>query len=340
MPMPMQTMWRVLLLLLLAACTPAPKDTGTEQEEGTFRVAFIADTHVIGPQYVCCSESEGIDNESIMKTEARLLATRDRINAITPPPDLVFVLGDVVHNAMHGDTLEWYLTEDNAYAITADILAGFEMPVYPLWGNHDYEVDCAGDTTDRRALTHEILEALFGSAPYAAVDHKGWRFLLSNSQLGPTWSAGDPQCETGMGSFGAEQLAWIDAQLSEGLPTIHLSHHYLLTIRSGEDAGGPNPDLETVLSRHDNLKVAMAGHAHRWIDVEAGTTNPFRQVVLGATRYDDDNFWLMELEVGGEELAILDYDKPRYFTPCADTWRYEGTPVLEVDAVETGDCGD
>lgn len=70
------------------------------QEPGTFRVAMVADTHVIGPEYVCCSESEGIDNESIMKTPERLAAVVAAINAVEPPPELVFVLGDVVHDTL------------------------------------------------------------------------------------------------------------------------------------------------------------------------------------------------------------------------------------------------
>lgn len=331
----------MLLLALVAACTG--KDGGplagdTASDEATFRVVFIADTHVIGPQYECCSESEGLDNDSIMKTPERLAATIARVNAIRPAPDMVFILGDVVHNAAGlSDELDFFLNEDNAYTLTAELLSDFEVPVYPLWGNHDYHVDCDNKGEDERALIHEVFDRLYGVAPYYAVDHKGWRFILANSQLGPTWTAGDPQCATSKGSFGAEQLAWLDAQLSEGLPTISMAHHYLATVQSDENTG-ENPDLLTVLERHSNLAVAMAGHAHRWIDLEAGDAYPFRHTVLGATRYDDDNFWLLEFEVNGDGYEVLDLDKPRYYTTCADTWSYDGTIGPEEGAVETGDC--
>lgn len=64
--------------ILLSGCSAR----SAPESDGTFRVAFIADTHVIGPQHTCCSEREGLDNESIMKTEERLVKTRARINAI------------------------------------------------------------------------------------------------------------------------------------------------------------------------------------------------------------------------------------------------------------------
>ena len=54
----------------------------------TFRVVFIADTHVIGPQYTCCHESDGVDNASIMKTPRRLKAIRETINGRHLSPTL------------------------------------------------------------------------------------------------------------------------------------------------------------------------------------------------------------------------------------------------------------
>ena len=66
-----------------------------------FRAVFIADTHIIGPQYTCCSESEGADNASIVRTVERLESTQAKINGMRPRPDMVFVLGDVLHDAHH-----------------------------------------------------------------------------------------------------------------------------------------------------------------------------------------------------------------------------------------------
>ena len=44
---------------------------------------------------------------------------------------------------------------------------------------------------------------------------------------------------------------------------------------------------------------------------------------MGATRYDEDNFWLLEFSKDGT-YEILDYDKAIIATPCADDWIYSG----------------
>ncbi len=333
---------RILVPLLLAACSEGsdsgPAGRGTPPPTpGTFRVAMLADTHVIGPDYECCSESEGIDNDSIMKTPARLEAVRDQINGLDPQPDLVFVLGDVVHDALLYDDLETYLDRETGYSRAAELFRGFAMPVHFVWGNHDYDVHCSGPSKDRE-LAHDIFGALFGAPPTGSVDHKGWRFLLTNSQLGPTWTPGHALCETGLASYGPEQLAWIDAQLDEGLPTFVMAHFYTLVTKLNEDPGAGRPDLPSVLARHDNLKLFLAGHMHRWVDSRAAANFP--QVILGATRYDTDNFWLFELEEYGDSYQILDEDKPVWFTTCADTWTYEGpVPGPAAGSPEEGDCG-
>ena len=307
---------------------------------GTFRVVFIADTHVIGPQYACCSESPGLDNDSIMKTPERLARVRDQVNALDPAPDLVFVLGDVVHDAHHFRSVAEYRSEETGFSRASELFSDFEMPVHFVWGNHDYELDCSGEGAGHwdRAFTHQIFETLFDSPPTSVVNHKGWRFLLTNSQLGPTWTPGDPQCNPSLASYGADQLAWVDAQLAEGLPTMVMAHYYSAVTAMGESPADAHPDLMTVLRQHDNMRLFLAGHAHRWIDLR--TVPDLPQVVLGATRYDTDNFWLFEFDEDGDEYRILDEDKPVWYTTCADTWRYDGgAPALDPSAAEEGDCG-
>lgn len=326
---------RLLPVILLAACKPDAADTAAA---GPLRVVFLADTHVIGPQYTCCSENGDLDNSSIMQTPERLAATVARIQAIDPPPDHVFVLGDVVHDAHRSHDPAWYDAEDNAFPIAADLLAELDVPVHVLWGNHDYEVDCGGGDTYERDFTHELFARFFNAAPYGVVDAGGWRFAMLNSQLGPTWDASDPACATGLGSFGEAQLAWLDDLLAEGLPTVVMSHHHFVGSIADAENTGPNPDVVSVLSRHDNVAAYLAGHLHRWMDLEPTDALPFRHLILGATRYDDDNFWLFEFDPDGT-FRILDEDKPVWFTTCADTWTYDGPPALDPNGVETGDCG-
>lgn len=334
----------VLLPLGTLACgTGASKSTGVATETGsagpdTFRVVFIADTHVIGPEYTCCSESPGLDNDSIMKTPDRLAQVRDAVNALDPQPDLVFVLGDVVHDALVFADRTAYQSEETGYSKAWELFDGFQAPVHYVWGNHDYEVSCNPDAGLPRDLAHGVFEDLFATQPYSSVDHKGWRFILANSQLGPTWTPTDPLCNTSFASYGAEQLAWIDGLLADGRPTMVMAHYYTAVTKLDEQPGAELSDLPTVLDRHDNMRLFLAGHFHRWVDARDADTFP--QVVLGATRYDTDNFWLFEFTENSDEYVILDEEKPRWGTTCADTWLYSGTPEADPSAEELGDCTD
>ncbi len=349
-PRPPQPRTRAAAAAALAWACAGPKgaeggaetaDSGARvvpQEPGTFRVAMVADTHVIGPEYVCCSESEGIDNESIMKTPERLAAVVAAINAVEPPPELVFVLGDVVHNTLVLDTVEEYGSVETGYSRARQLLDGLEMPVHLVWGNHDYEVHCDPRPGDKpRDLAHAVFAQVMDGAPTGVVDHKGWRFLLANSQLGPTWDPGSPMCDTDLASYGREQLAWLDGQLGAGLPSVVMAHYMMLVTKAGEDPTGPLPDLRAVLAQHEDMRLFLAGHTHRWIDLRE--TEQFPHMVLGATRYDADNFLLFDFEEGGAGYTIPDYDKASWNGVCAQTWAYDGQPAAVTGAVEDGDCG-
>ena len=310
----------------------------TAKTESTVRVVFIADTHIIGPQYECCSESDGVDNASIMRTQERLQKTITQINAIEPQPDHIFILGDVLHDAYHSTDLGWYQTENNAFKVAADLLDDLHAPVHILWGNHDYEVDCnLGPNHHDRELSHQLFETFFQMPTHGVVEAGSWKFIMLNSQLGPTWDPNSEKCDTELGSYGEEQLTWLDNLLSDDRPAIVMTHHHMLTSTAEAENDGGNPDLATVLARHDNVAFHIAGHLHRWYDIESSPLTPVRHIILGATRYDDDNFWVAEFDTNGD-YRILDYEKPQWNTTCADTWLYYGIPELTANTVENGDC--
>ena len=331
-----------MMIGMVLGCTPnhhALRDSASVPPTLGLRVAFVADTHVIGPQYECCSESDGIDNASIMRTEERFRRTAELINAIEPKVQHVFVLGDVVHDAHHGVNLDWYKNRDTAFSRAATVLSELEMPVHLLWGNHDYGVVCdAGENHHPRAFTHQLFEYFFDASTYAALDAGGWKFLLLNSQLGPTWDAASHLCDTELGSFGEAQLAWLDEQLAEGHPSMVMTHHHMITSMAANENNGPHPDLSTVLGRHDNVVAHLAGHLHRWVDVPPTDAHPVRHIILGATRYDTDNFWIADFDESGT-FEIVDYDKPKWSTTCADTWFYGPEPGPKPGVPEEGDCG-
>jgi len=184
-----------------------------------------------------------------------------------------------------------------------------------------------------REMTAQLIKDHYNVDPYYAVDHKGWRFLFGNSMLGPTWDDTSHACDTGFGSYGAQQLAWVDQQLADGLPTIFLSHHPIVETTMTDDNG---INIAQVEAAHDNLVLHLAGHEHRFLEFVG--SYPFPHIEVGATRYDDDNYWLLELN-GKGEFKILDQAKTQRFNLCSETWSYDGTPhEVSPQPAETGDC--
>ena len=319
-------------------------------DQTSFRAVFIADSHVIGANYQCCSESDGIDNQSIMKTPERLTKVVREINALKPAPDLVFLLGDIVHNAYVEGQIDYYTADNgNAFSVAHEILRQLNVPFYPVFGNHDYSQRCGGGF--ERELSHQLFAEFWGAEPYYQVDHKGWSFIVVNSQLGHTWDPTDPGCNNSVGSFGQAQLEWLSAKLDEQ-PTLVLGHHMVPVLSAqettqGQGYSGLQETLSVAIDAGKRVDGYWVGHTHRWMNFQ--DAYPFSHRVLGSTRFDDDNYWLVEF---GEELTILDAEKSEEGVPCSEDWLYSG--FIDYDQLlggpeflpyknpehpeETGDC--
>lgn len=318
------------LILLLGACgdpKPAPKP----------RVAIISDTHVIGPQYTEPDENTPADNESIVQTRDRLMAIRDQLDAMEPPPEAVFVLGDVVHAAHHSLDVDWYDTNRTAFTEAREIFDEFAMPVHVLMGNHDYEAGCGGEDYPR-PLSEELFRRFFDAEPYYAVEVGGVQLYLLNGQQGRSWDPADPDCDSDLASFGPAQLSWLDEQLDDGKPAVVMSHYMGLLWDRDENPEVPaQKDLETVLDAHDNVRMYLAGHTHRWTDLSSFFST--EHYVVGPARYDVDNFWVLELDGDAGTVSITDRDKAVWYNSCALTFRYDGATPAAVDgAPEQGTC--
>lgn len=141
-----------------------------------------------------------------------------------PQPEAVFVLGDLVTSAHRSQDLGYYDDKVTAWSISADLFEGFDAPVYPLFGDHDYGgFDC--DTPDDVYFEWhpEMFDKSYGQAPYYKVDLHGFRFLLLDGQQGLRC-----QDKTGEAAFGRTQLDWVADQADEGLPTFVLTHYMSL----------------------------------------------------------------------------------------------------------------
>lgn len=279
----------------------------TAVPEGKFRILILADTHIIGPQY------DG-DEDKIYTTEENARLVAQTVNDIQPQPDFGVLLGDVFHDGYHkpdGEeaSVEWYKNNTTAVSISAEVLSTFDTTVYPVWGNHDYELDDEYGTD----FAHQLFEEFFDHKPYYSLDHEGWKFILANGQLG----------SKGNGSYGAAQLAWIDEQLAEGKPTMLFTHYMLMdnqietVTHHDEEPDGPIKDLYQLVEKYktDNLKSIFCGHTHRFWDVtgvtglDVGAPESFKHYVVGATRFGTNNFWIVEFDSEGGSYEILDEAK-------------------------------
>ncbi|MFV8754934.1 metallophosphoesterase family protein [Nannocystaceae bacterium ST9] len=291
-------------------------DTSETTDEGGspdgFRVVVLADLHVVPPDW------QG-DDELLAKAEQRLATTREQIAAIDPPPAFAIVLGDLVHDAYASADPSWYLANPNAFTAVADALAEFPIPVYPLFGDHDYGLPDVG-----KPVSHQIFAQTFARDPYYVVDHAGWRFVFANTQLGPSFEPANLAFDPTLGSFGQVQLDWLADQLDAGKPSVLLMHFPLFQLLADEAPGDPVPDLASLLATHDEIALVLSGHTLQWNSLPANYPAP--HVVFGPEYQDSDNFLLIEFaELGAFE--ILDADKPIWGTANADTWLYQGQPT-------------
>ncbi len=292
---------------------PAVTDGGSLLNTGTnavlpadpdfFRFALLADTHIIDEYY------DG-DEQDIYLTEERLIQARATINAIDPAVDMAFIAGDITHNYPSADP-SFYEQNRTRIDILADVLKEFRMPVYPGFGNHDYDVPAVS-----REFTHELFKDRLDLDTYYSVDHLGWKFVMLNNFLGETWNPNSPEFNTAFGSLGEEQLNWLEGELQQGMPTFLFMHYMLplVTPREVSDLGLSR----LVRDYKDTIRLFIVGHTHRWINL--GDIYGPQHIVAASTRYDPDSFMIFEVSKSTETFRILNYDRFRWGTEFTEPY--------------------
>jgi hypothetical protein len=131
-------------------------------------------------------------------------------------------------------------------------------------------------------------------------------------------------------------MAWAVQQLGEKKPTVVMSH--IMRILYDNYETGAYDSLPHLLDASPNVRAFIAGHTHRWLDM-SGFNNDVFHWTIGGTRYDPNNFWLVEFDGTAETFKVLDQDKAIMNNSCAKTYSYTGaTPQEVAGAVDTGDC--
>ncbi len=274
-----------------------------ELENPVFRIAVLADTHIIDEFYEG-PEGNTIDSESIMMTVERLTACREHINSLSPTIEMVHICGDVIHNYPSKE-YEFFQENRTRWDVCKELLDGFNCPVNFALGNHDYNISGVP-----REFTHQLFKEKFGIDPYYSVDYKGWKFIYLNHFLGTTCDHDSPIYNEDRGSFGQEQLQWLDDELSQGMPSILFWHYPLAAIAETEEDGPL--DLRSVILAHlDSVKLTLAGHMHMWWD--AGSDEGFPHWLCSSTRYDEDAAMFLDLNSETGEWSILNEDDMTQF---------------------------
>jgi hypothetical protein len=250
-----------------------------------FYFAVIADTHIIDGYYKG-PESTPLDTESIFKTTERLTAARKFINGLNPPMEKVFLVGDYFHNY---PSTEWdfYFKNKTRVDSAKTITDGFKMPVHVGFGNHDYDVPRIS-----RQFSHDLFRDKYGVKPYYSIDYKGYKFIHLNNFIGETWNPQSKAFNRASGSLGEEQLNWCESELAQRKSTFVFIHFPLMTVADVEvkDYG-----LHSLLRKYeDSIQRVVSGHWHKWYDF-ARTFGP-PHYVMGATRFDEDAYMLIEVD--------------------------------------------
>ena len=323
------------------------------------RVALISDTHIAGPEYHVNTESNNLDNDSIVRSQMRMFVAARQIQAsksVHPTPKLLAMIGDVVHNGLHildefgvNETgLQRLFDMDvNGYTIGADIFKSIDLPKIYVWGNHDGLMQCnAPENSVTKDMLKQVYRKYFDASPYSSTDIlDNWRIISMNSMWGDTWDPTSPACNQVLSSFGKQQLLWLDSQLKNTKKkNVAILFHFppgTILLNEIEEYKGIT-DLRSVLKKYSNVKLVLTGHFHKGISW-GNLLGEIPVVTLPSTRYDSENFFTLDLYRNGS-FSMVDFSKNRDGARCSNWYTYsdahpDGTFEATFRPKDPGNCG-
>ncbi len=229
---------------------------------GDFHAIVISDLHI--------SNDETKDQ--------RLTQLINQINSgMYPGVKFLILTGDVVSRVYSDYTEDNPDTSDSRLQRALSLLDQLNIPYYLLMGNHDYKIG-PGRDSDGYFPESEILqmESIWkqetGYPPYYDFECNGWRFIVLNSFRGRHLNR----------HFDEEQLNWLQSLLTEGKPTLLLSHFPLKTDHfriwcKPKDLIKPDTESRFFNILNENkhqIKGIFVGHGHRWVQDQLFDTIP------------------------------------------------------------------
>lgn len=204
-------------------------------------IAQITDCHIV--------EAGSLMNDRV-DTAAMLREAISHINAMRPRPDVVIATGDLVNSA-----------KASQYEALADILAGLEVPLRLVPGNHD----------DRALMRSTFADVVPDGTPDQRVDYvvDDWPVRLVGLDTTIPGENG--------GLVVAEQMSWLhdvlDAEPER--PAVIFQHHppFDTGIAWMDAVGLVGRELEAdLLATHPQVCAVLCGHIHRNIHATVGGT--------------------------------------------------------------------
>ncbi len=213
------------------------------------RFAVISDTHLAANRFA--------------PANLRFRQVGERMAALVPPPEHVFATGDDVEDLMCSPEMlqanGGSLVLDVYRAAVDEAFGARGLPFHLALGNHDVRFfDTFHPEVDTLTPWLTVMEGTGAlPAPWYAFDERGVAFVVLDSRGGATSYA-----ENDAGTLGATQLAWLDAQLARGLPSVLFWHHDTF---APLDAGEGLEPAWAVIEAHPGVaKALFVGHGHRY----------------------------------------------------------------------------
>ena len=220
------------------------------------------------------------EDENRVPANARrtLIQAVAELNAMTPAPDFVVFLGDLVNKF-----------DENSVANFEECIRDLKAPRVIVHGNHDTHAPY----TEFRALMQR--QCGFGEVFYS-FDAGPWHYVVLPCNLD-----GNNEAQR---TIEAEMLAWLEADLAANAQrrTVIFEHLHTLPIGLAQTEWYTFPlplrkKLMALYTRHGNVRWYFNGHVH----------NGFAASVKTSWRYRDINFvncpTIIEMRNFGEELA-------------------------------------
>jgi len=211
--------------------TGPPPDINLREADlpsGTLRVLQITDTHLY---------ADPVGTLLGINTLESFRQVIQHFRDFHWPLDLLLATGDLVHDA-----------SPQGYALIAEMLGSFGVPVFCLPGNHDEPRQMRLHLRGNLVRTDSI------------IDHGGWRFVMLDSVI--------PGQEGG--HLADKQIKLLDSALeSTEQHTFVCLHHQPVAIGSAwidtMAVDNPEPFFE-IIDRHDHVRGVLWGHVHQTYD--------------------------------------------------------------------------